>query len=180
MSSTNCLHSDSLSYRELPGIPGTYFTCPYGMGTLSVSSCAKSWEQSRTPEAIRKGIRYQCRTCPFGAIHAGEKPKGLSIRERRVCARCLRQADRLIRGCICVSCYNREREVLIGRNSKGSTPVRCRKIYSKALMFVVDGKVVMRQFDHVASAVEAMTTAIRQERGEVMFAWCAQARIHLE
>jgi hypothetical protein len=39
-----------------------------------------------------------------------------------VCSRCLRQADHLIRNRHCVSCYNREREVKVGRNSEGSTP----------------------------------------------------------
>jgi hypothetical protein len=92
---------------------------------LTVAGCSRLWKsaQQRRPEPWEG--RWHCRRCPIGAANAGAQVEPVALGGedwRLVCSRCLRQADRLIRNRHCVSCYNREREVKVGRNSKGSTP----------------------------------------------------------
>lgn len=88
-----------------------------------------------------------CVGCPTGRQHAqalspahatSDLMRGVSRRETRAplaCVRCGRNGTtagtrllgrfRLVRGkTLCVSCYNREREFLHGKNAKGGTPVK--------------------------------------------------------
>ncbi|MCW3480032.1 hypothetical protein OL229_10775 [Neisseriaceae bacterium JH1-16] len=94
---------------------------------MSTDWCARQWrEVNQQPEGRRHPRWVSCSGCATGALHAGvgadDLPPALS--EMRICARCLHESDRMIRGYLCISCYNREREYRIGRNAKGKPPVK--------------------------------------------------------
>ena len=64
-----------------------------------------------------------CARCPIGAHHAGRRAPAETA-TRNECVRCQRQdgARRLIHGRICVSCFNRQGEVIRGYDRKGNVP----------------------------------------------------------
>ncbi len=160
-----------VDYFEYPGVPGRYFVCPSGYGTLSQTACAKNFLEVKSSKS--RAIRRMdlCDGCATGARHAGVT----EVDDRRnaglVCARCEKPASRLIRGSICVSCYNREREVLIGKNAKGQVPVRCSKLYQEMISVVGrNGRLKLKKLDRVVSGRgEAMRTVIAQEENPVYF-----------
>ena len=95
--------------------------------TLSKPGCARLWisanDGDRRPQPWEG--RSACVVCPVGAASAGrtQSPVAQAVDAIRLtCPRCERPAQRLIHGRLCVSCYNREREVRIGRNAKGGPP----------------------------------------------------------
>jgi len=65
-----------------------------------------------------------CQTCPIGQRHAAEH--SLRVHQSKpaaTCLRCERQPGRrLLEHGICISCYNRQREVIRGRDRKGNVP----------------------------------------------------------
>ncbi|WP_431860191.1 hypothetical protein [Azospirillum sp.] len=86
-----------------------------------------------------------------------------------ICPRCTREASRLIKGRLCVSCYNREREVERGRNAKGTTPRLGARLHREVLA-VNDGTAVrVEVFEHVTSRVEALITVAKRATGAVVF-----------
>ena len=171
-----------IRYFRHDGIDGDYFECPSGMGSLSTRSCAANYSLAMSPQGLREGRRITCRSCPVGALHAGVPQGGGSVSRfvgSGICARCQREAPRLIRRAICVCCYNREREVLRGKNAKGKRPVRCRAV-QKVRMAVILGSVCeTRQFDVVASLAEARIITLRSEAKACVFGWVSAPRVAL-
>lgn len=110
-----------IAYFEHDALPGQrYFACPKTGTSLSVQSCSTRWANSQG-----RGDAGVCTRCPVGAHHAGGEHKAEPMIEaRKVCSRCRRVSTRLIGGVICVSCYNRQRELDIGRNGKGLPPIK--------------------------------------------------------
>ena len=165
-----------VEYRTLDGVPGQYFDCPYQMGTLSVNACSRSYNEAMSPAGLKEGRRITCRGCPVGAHHAGV-PSDVASVSRFLgvvyCSRCHGDARRLIRGSICVSCYNREREVLIGKNAKGSRPIFGKAVGSATISCLLDaGKSVqVRRMDKVTSRLEAVLSILRLEPKTVFFGW---------
>lgn len=102
-----------------------FFKCPRQPGdlSLSVDSCAAGWQRARDNF-------NPCTNCPIGACHAG-KPSQIEPEfiHTKICARCLKTANRLLRGAICPSCYNRELELTKGCNAKGGKPKRAKPIH---------------------------------------------------
>lgn len=174
-----------IEYFKFDGVPGDYFACVNGMGKLSTTACAKNYELAMSPHGLKEGRRMTCRACPVGALHAGI-PAGVDTESRFVgsgfCARCERETTRLIRGTICVGCYNREREVLIGKNAKGGLPTKCRGIFSRtmACMFGGGERVVVRQFDRVASDAEAVLAVLKHEAKSCLFGWVASPMVNAD
>lgn len=173
----------SVTYRTLEGVPGQYFDCPYGCGMLSTTSCARLYEEAMSPKGLKEGRRISCRACPVGAEHAGV-PTAVASASRFLgvsyCSRCHGDARRLIRGSICVSCYNREREVLIGKNAKGGKPVFGRAVGTTMLGCVIDGgvKTQVRRMDKVVSRLEAVLSVLRGESKTVSFGWVGSGMTH--
>lgn len=165
-----------MDYRMIEGVPGQYFDCPYGMGTLSVDACSRSYQMSMSQIGLREGRRVTCRACPVGACHAGV-PSEVASASRFLglgyCSRCHGDARRLIRGSICISCYNREREVLIGKNAKGSRPIYGKAVCGRTMYCVTDaGKnVQVRRMDKVTSQLEAFLSILRTESKAVCLGW---------
>lgn len=101
------------------------FDCPRQPGGLRLTpaACARLWTRGRT--ATPEEAVYACCGCPIGAQHARD-PDPAPLVPPPICPRCGRSCGpgrRLIaaRG-ICISCYNREREIERGRDRRGHTP----------------------------------------------------------
>jgi len=102
-----------VQYREL--LPGfTVFDCAALKATLSPKSCAERWAKAEPGSS--------CHGCAIGAQHAGQTPAPPPP-VRQPCVRCGSTAHRLIGRAICICCFNRQREVIRGRNAKGSFPI---------------------------------------------------------
>lgn len=159
--------------------PGRYFVCPYGYGTLSDSACARLYQDAMSPAGLREGRRITCRGCPVGAVHAGVH--GIASASRFLgatwCARCHHDARRLIRGALCVSCYNREREVLIGKNAKGSKPIFGKQVSPVILSCYSENgkKSVVLRMEKVSSRLEAVLSVLRRDASAVSFGWIGAA-----
>jgi hypothetical protein len=173
-----------IRYFQHEGVAGDYFDCPSNMGSLSVLSCAANYNLAMSPQGLKEGRRVTCRACPVGASHAGV-PVGCGSVSRFVgsglCARCQKDSTRLIRGSICVGCYNREREVLIGRNAKGGVPSKCRAVFALTLACIMSEgqRVEIRRFDRVSSLLEAKISMLRTEAKSCVFGWISAPRVRL-
>jgi hypothetical protein len=101
-----------VEYREL--IPGSFaFDCRQLRATISAATCAKNWQRAEPGSS--------CIGCQIGAQHAGKRATP-QIVGRLPCVRCGRKDQRMIGGVLCVNCYNRQREAMLGRNAKGQFP----------------------------------------------------------
>lgn len=78
----------------------------------------------------------------------------------------------MIRGMICVSCYNREREWRLGKNAKGAKPVHAKPVGDVELALVGSSEAAQRVvMEGVTGAVEAVIQILRTAREPVSFAW---------
>lgn len=177
-------------YFKVEGFEGDYFSCER-YGTMAPSSCARNYEEA--PEASRKGRLAGCVGCRIGQMHAstGDAPLTLEtltgVAYRTVCVRCRRGGEdprligrmRLIRDhTTCVSCYNREREVLQGKNAKGATPKKWRGLFFARIGSVVGGALTIEQLDHpVRDRLEMMLTILRRKQGTQAMAWTSSRSI---
>lgn len=169
-----------VEYSSIAGVRGDYFRCEKLRAKLSTVACSNLYQQAMSPRGLETGQRPQCRGCPLGALHSGVVPETASSSRflgQLICSRCHEHTRRLIRKSICVSCYNREREVMIGKNAKGGAPVHCRQVSSATLACVLgsDAAVKVRRFDRVTSRLEAVLATIRTETQTVSFGWIAPA-----
>lgn len=158
-----------LIYFEIPELPGRkYFECTRCSGNFSVQSCAKMWRMANSKRRIE--AHGQCRGCQIGAMHAGEgdgqwsKIYGLDL-----CARCLRVGMRLIHGDLCVSCWNREREVIVGCNARGRIPMNHPPIAHRRITVVTDGKQITVDRPHSVTVTELIIAALRDNPKRVLF-----------
>jgi len=135
-----------------------YFKCVRLSAELSTSACAAQWKAASTK------LGTACHSCLVGQCHAISQGGAVSTSERRdkprICLRCGRNDLRIVqeRG-ICVSCANRQYEVIRGRNAKGKVPTRETPLDA----FVVateapDGAIAYRSVEarHLAEAVGVM------------------------
>lgn len=161
-------------YVEL--VPGMqHFSCERMRATLSVHACADNWRRGREGNLSR----LPCKGCEIGAVHAGEAGASQSpLLGTRICARCHRGAARLIRGHLCVSCYNREREVRLGRNAKGTPPVKWHALARRSISYRrSDGTVAEHTLDRAADMEELIVATLRDERKAVQFGWRAPEHV---
>lgn len=75
----------------------------------------------------------------------------------------------MIKGRLCVSCYNREREAIIGRNAKGTVPRLSGKLHTVAIAVLEDSGGRIQVFERVTSVVEAMIIAAKGANGPIAF-----------
>ena len=90
------------------------FDCIKLKARLAKQSCAKRY-------LSRNFIT--CSGCAVGAVHAGVKRDDVQVMLKDTCVRCQKKAQRLIKNKLCISCYNREREYLVGKDRRGKAPV---------------------------------------------------------
>lgn len=107
-------------------VSGSYFDCktyPIPI-TLSTSSCAERYRitQSQANQIDTGHMLFRCLSCDIGRAHAAMG--GIPMRHPRMkdCFRCGRTDLRLIDRALCIGCFNRQREAVVGKNGKGSFP----------------------------------------------------------
>lgn len=164
----------AIVYFERPEIPGVQaFRCDKLSATLSVSNCATMWRQANHANLERMS---RCKTCMVGAVHAGETAASMSpFMGRCVCARCHNTAPRLIGKHLCVSCYNRQREYMIGKNSKGSAPTKMRPLARRTVRYFAADEPRTLTMDHTADTAELMVAVLRDCKKSVIFSFNAVA-----
>lgn len=163
-----------MDYFTLPELPGKpMFRCERMAASLPVEACAGRWR-----EANGKGTAehlFQCKNCPIGAMHAGAGEISLSpLRGASVCARCEMGTARMVRKHLCVSCYNREREYILGRNAKGVPPKMHPPMHHIEIRFQA-GEEVRRMALQAVSVQELVIAALRDTSKQVMFGFNGRA-----
>lgn len=171
-----------LEYLAVEGVPGRYFRCDrYGL--MRDEACGRSF--AAAPEVARGGRLGACVGCEVGRAHAA-----VPVTEpgpTRVCVRCRRSAAdidsvgrvRFVRGgLICVSCFNREREVVKGQNRKGSKPALVLRSFEVG---VVDEsqRLAPARLPLARDRVEVALTAIRQRGPATLVGWASPGLVRM-
>ncbi|WP_175761902.1 hypothetical protein [Burkholderia ambifaria] len=167
----------------LPGVK--HFHCVSLRASLSVSACARSWNDSNSVQSLGdlgnveaewSKCRSACQRCPIGAKHAGHEmavdPHPLF--GTKTCGRCLNLSRRLVHKHLCFSCFNRQAEALKGRNRKGTSPVKItadmlRPHSVTYLAGVACDEFKTRTVELATSRREAVVAVLRDEPVEVAF-----------
>lgn len=107
-------------------VSGSYFDCktyPIPI-TLSTSSCAERYRitQSQANQIDPGHQLFRCLSCDIGRTHADMGDIPMRQPRMRDCFRCGRSDLRLIDLALCIGCFNRQREAVVGKNGKGSFP----------------------------------------------------------
>lgn len=152
------------------------FQCARQKMTLTVAGCRRLWVSAQEKRPDPGEGRHSCLSCPIGAQHGGQAPAAAAASRasealRRFCPGCSRPASRLIHGLHCVSCYNRRREIAVGKNAKGNPPaVVAARIHDVALSVATPTSApAVEVFQAVASRVEAMVFAAKRAAGAIHF-----------
>jgi hypothetical protein len=145
--------------------PCELFECPRHAGHLRLTpnACAQNWQRAKKAEPWDT-LRV-CRGCEIGANHAGEAPAPQAPSSRE-CLRCGDADKRLVRGQICISCYNRERELLTGRYRRTVPPQGLRVTQMQVLLVGRREPLPVQ----VASITEALLVAARRQPGIAILA----------
>jgi hypothetical protein len=141
---------------------------------LTRSGCFRLWRGAQEDEPSAWEGRSACVACMTGARNAGYAPSPVAhaVRDlQRTCTRCLHPASRLINGRYCVSCYNRHKEALRGRNARGGRPRICEILLTVAVTKTVGRQVGLLVEHNVISAAETMIAAARQAVAPMAFGW---------
>jgi hypothetical protein len=139
--------AEAVEARMSPGLTArqtfegvALFRCDRLRADISQATCTANYARATTGSGC-----ISCRGCPIGKANQApqppqSKPRGRrniddcfngTLRKNISCIRCgkdnysagrLLGRMRIVRGEICVSCFNREAEVIAGRNSKGDAP----------------------------------------------------------
>lgn len=164
--------AQGVTYSINPAAPGLkFFPCAAFRAVLSQPGCASRWREAQTAKGHAAERFGACRGCHIGAAHAGER----FMRYSRwygvqVCPRCHTGGLRMIGNRMCVSCYNRSRELRAGKNGRGNKPVELIAQAPRRLSIClsIDG----RAERHHALAVglhEPMIQTLRTAKGDVEF-----------
>lgn len=159
------------TFPELPDRP--MFLCTRRSAKLQVSSCADMWREANHRECPER--LEQCRGCQLGALHAGESDMSTCpITGSEICIRCDRGGMRLVRNQICVSCWNREREWIIGKNAKGAAPKMHPPLFRCSITFMAGGEIKTVSSERCTSSRELVVMALRDNRKQVFFAFAGE------
>jgi len=158
---------DYFTYENVPG--KLYFRCERMRATLSTAACRDSW---RRADELNDGSHSNCRLCPIGAVHAGEVAASMSpLKGTLTCARCHRSAGRLIGGMVCVSCKNREYELVKGRNAKGTAPVKLCALDARRIRYRHGSELCTLKLRHSVDTDELVVAVLRDSKQSVVFAF---------
>ncbi len=160
------------------------FRCEKRQLTLSRRGCARLHESASCERPQPWEGRAACRLCRTGAENrhkflGGPPPTpGPTFAAAEawgpVCVRCRRISDRLIRQRLCPSCYNRQLEVVTGRNAKGNRPALTDVLRPHAVAIVdTDGRVSRAEEPLAASRLEVILATVKNVSGPVAFGWAA-------
>jgi hypothetical protein len=163
---------DYVEFAELPG--KLHFRCDRYAATLSTEACAGMWREGNH---LNSEKRLRCKVCPIGAVHAGETAASMSpLKGSLICGRCHVGATRLIGKHLCVSCYNRQRELLAGKNAKGTRPIKLAPLSLRRLRYKAGKAVKTLCMPLSVDTEELMVTVLRDSQDTVKFGWHAEIR----
>lgn len=178
---------EGVTYTPSDLAPGLLmFGCDRLKASLSLGGCAKRWSEAKAPapKGRRRGGEIgddgasapdrfaACRGCPVGAQHAGEAHISYStLFGASICPRCRKGTTRMIGGRVCVSCYNRQREMREGKNARGNAPTKLQALHSVVFLAVVGDRVRVIRADGVADMVEPVIQTLRTTPGKATFAF---------
>jgi hypothetical protein len=151
-----------------------FFRCePYKVAVISTQSCAARWNKAQDARGDLGAALAACRKCSAGAAHAGHGRVNYSPWYKNgVCPRCGNGGRRIIGGKVCVSCWNRAREMRLGRNARGNRPVEllARPLHRVVVLVTVDG-VTRRHVDPESSGLTETVIHFLQNNaaGEISF-----------
>lgn len=160
----------AIAYRAIPEMPGAaFFDCTRLHANLTTVACTAMWRSANE----QRSERYTaCRSCFVGATHAGVSNATRSpISCALVCARCARGATRLIHGNLCVSCYNRERELIRGRNARGMVPTKLAPLSPRQVFYMANGRAQVLRSERTTNSAELIIATLRDAMHTVAFAW---------
>lgn len=163
-----------VAYRTIPEMPGaTFFDCSRLHAGLTTQACTHMW---RAANQARSERHTACRSCFVGATHAGVSNASRSpISGALVCSRCARGATRLIQKRLCISCYNRERELIKGVNARGMVPTKLAPLAPRQIFFMANGRAQLLRSEHTTHAAELIVAVLRDAVHTVAFAWAGAA-----
>jgi len=122
-------------------------------------------------------LRRQCRGCLLGATHAGEPDANLcDIHEVKICARCRREAPRLIWANLCVSCQNRQYEFVRGRNARGKPLIKLPPLEPRQVAVREGATVRMHRAQLSSSVDELVVGTLRDAAKRVAFGFIGFAQ----
>lgn len=164
------MHSPQIEYSTRADCPGKFFRCDKQRAVLSVTSCSKMWEQANAKRKDPCDRLHHCHGCEIGAAHSGvEIIRSSELYGARICSRCHRPSARLIHDELCPSCYNRQREVEIGRNGKGTAPIKHANLQPCRVVIATNGRVQERRLERAIDTAEAIVSVLRHVQGAVVF-----------
>lgn len=121
-----------------------FFRCEWLKCSMSQEGCGRRFLQAAAAKGQAAERFESCRACPIGAAHAGSDHVHLSpLYGAAICPRCREGTTRMIGNPLCVGCYNRERELLSGKNARGNAPVelaRTRALRTLEFSFTFNGR----------------------------------------
>ena len=158
-----------LDYFTIPELPNKpMFRCERRSASLQAANCARMWNDANGPKATQ--LTSPCKNCNIGAHHAGVDNASQSpITGSPICARCERTGLRMVGNHICVSCWNREREYLIGKNRRGVKPKHHPTLHRMAIRFLCDSEVRTISIPTAATLKELVISCLRDNRKTVVF-----------
>lgn len=176
--------ADGVEYIDL--VPGLlHFRCDRINGTLSTATCSARAAEAENEKEF--GKFSACLNCPIGLVHRGQDHPLRVLRDiaattgatrdvvaaankSQGCARCGRTGLRILPSAkLCVSCYNREREFRVGRNSRGTVPVTFKPLRTWRVGIVLSGERTYALVPNVQSEAEAIARLIKQYGGAIGF-----------
>jgi len=164
--------ADGVTYTSAAGLK--MFACAPYRATLSQGGCANRWREAQDATGHRADSLASCRGCAIGAAHAGEEHVAYSpLYGVSICPACRRGAMRMIHNKLCVSCYNRRREMRTGKNARGNTPVELMERPLRPVEYIlqVNGKARRARAAAVGDLLEPMIQTLRTTKGIVGFAF---------
>lgn len=150
------------------------FTCQRRSMRLTTRGCSDLWKSTiaRPPQPFEG--RHLCVLCPVGAANSGVviAPMAQTAEDlRMLCPRCVRPAARLINDAFCVSCFNRHREALRGRNAKGTRPALADQLHTECFTVIHGVSRRSVEMPMVTGLSEAMIAVLRKSsKSRVFFA----------
>jgi hypothetical protein len=133
-----------VTYSTDPSSDLRLFRCEPQEMTLSTRGCADRFEKAQPTDRVvplaSRGEDNPCRSCPVGAAHAGRDLVHFAREFGSMrCPRCTFGTMRMIGNRLCVSCSNRENEVIKGENGRGNLPKRLPGLVRLPLRISING-----------------------------------------
>lgn len=148
--------------------------------SLTSSACAADWRRSQLQKPFPWETRWHCRTCVLGAARAGVDASAAERTAqvdavKAICVRCHQPCDRMLKNRWCCSCYNRELEMLKGKNGRGTFPTIVTERYNPRDFSIRFKKVDSSEWNfsqkvsRVANILEAMLVLLRSNNSPLYF-----------